>query len=347
MIRGAPTTSQLKSIAVIVYCLLLATTPAVIGKSVLNSAPARSNAYAVTHDDRASRPVQPANPSAPTPAPTPRPGTSTRRLAANGPPSPVSHIFLIVMENHEFGSVIGKPGAPYVNSLAQRYGLATSYFAVSHPSLPNYLAMTGGGTFGISSDCTTCFVNSTNIADQLESSGRTWKAYMEDMPGPCFRGTSSGKYALRHNPFMYYTDIRNNVARCATHVVPFTQLSADLSQNRVPNFVWITPNLCHDMHDCPVSAGDAWLKSIVPGILTSAAFQRGGVLFITWDEGSTGIGGGGHVATIIATPNSSAGYRTALPENHYGLLRTIEALWGLPALGAASSKPPIPVPLHR
>ncbi len=120
MIRGAPTTSQLRSIAVIVCCLLLAATPAVIGKNFLNSAPASSNAYAMTDDDPAYRPAKPANQSTPTAAPTPAPATLIGQLPKSRPQSAVSHIFLIVMENHEFGSVIGKPGAPYVNGLAQR-----------------------------------------------------------------------------------------------------------------------------------------------------------------------------------------------------------------------------------
>src|SRR2546429_4944909 len=187
-----------------------------------------------------------------------------------------SHIFEIVMENHEYSSVIGRPDAPYVNNLAATYGLATNYFAASHPSLPNYLALTAGSTFGIASDCTTCFVNATNIADQVESSGRSWKAYMEDMPAPCYMGASAANYAMKHNPFLYYTDIRNNAARCAAHVGPFTQVGVDMSAGRLPTFVWLTPNMCNDTHDCPVSTGDAWLGTVVPRIIGTAAFRNGG-----------------------------------------------------------------------
>src|SRR5207302_9594307 len=189
-------------------------------------------------------------PPAPTPAATAVGPAATAGPAAPGhaaPPAPAratvpafSHIFVIVMENHEYGSVIGRPDSPYVNSLAAAYGLATNYFAASHPSLPNYLALTAGSTFGIASDCTTCYVNATNIADQVETSRRSWKAYMEDMPTPCYMGASAGNYAMKHNPFMYYTDIRDNAPRCAAHVVPFTQFGVDLSTGQVPNFVWIT-----------------------------------------------------------------------------------------------------------
>ena len=291
----------------------------------------------------------------PAPSPATAAATSAGVAATAGPTAPghaappapapaavpaFSHIFVIVMENHEYGSVIGRPDAPYVNSLAATYGLATNYFAASHPSLPNYLALTAGSTFGITSDCTTCYVNATNIADQVETSRRSWKAYMEDMPTPCYMGASAGNYAMKHNPFMYYTDIRDNAPRCAAHVVPFTQFGVDMSTGQVPNFVWITPNMCNDTHDCAVSTGDAWLGNVVPRITGSAAFRNGGVLFITWDEGSSnasccGDAWGGHVATLVISPRSIAAARSSIAENHYSLLRTIEDGFGLAHLGAA------------
>jgi acid phosphatase len=275
------------------------------------------------------------NPPAASPAPPPPPAPPAAGVPA------FSHIFVIVMENREYGSIIGSGAAPYMNSLANSYGLATNYYGASHPSLPNYLALTAGSTFGITSDCTTCYVNATNIADQIEGSGRSWKAYMEDMPSPCFTGAWSGNYAMKHNPFMYYNDIRNNAARCAAHVVPFTQFWGDMSSGNVPNFVWITPNMCNDMHDCGVSTGDAWLRSVVPTITASAAFRNGGALFITFDEGSTSAGccgdtWGGHIATLVISPRSITGYRSAVAENHYGLLRTIEDGFRLGHLNAAS-----------
>ena len=260
--------------------------------------------------------------------------------AAAAVPS-VSHVFVIVMENHEYNSVIGNPAAPYTNGLVASYGLATNYYAASHPSLPNYLALTAGSTFGIASDCTTCFVNATNIADQVEGSGRSWKAYMEDMPVACYKGASAGNYAMKHDPFMYFNDIRNNAARCAAHVVPFTQFWVDMSSGTIPNLVWVTPNMCNDTHDCPVGTGDTWLRSVVPAITGSAGFRNGGVLFITWDEGSTNAGccsgsWGGHVATLVIASNAIAGFRSGAPENHYGLLRTIEDGFRLGHLGAAA-----------
>ena len=333
---------------------------------VLGHVPARSSSLARPlaaasgrdFDDHQVQLASRVPPPAPTPAasavgPAATVSTTTPSHAAS--PAPVratvpafSHVFEIVMENHEYGSVIGRPDSPYVNGLAAKYGLATNYFAASHPSLPNYFALTAGSTFGIASDCTTCYVNATNIADQVESSGRSWKAYMEDMPAPCYMGASAGNYAMKHNPFMYYTDIRDNAARCAAHVVPFTQFGVDMSSGQVPSFVWITPNMCNDTHDCPVSTGDAWLSNVVSRIIGSAAFRNGGVLFITWDEGSSnasccGDAWGGHVATLVISPKSIAGARSSIAENHYSLLRTIEDGFGLGHLGAAGWSSSVPM----
>ena len=277
-------------------------------------------------------------PPTPTPAATPLP---TPTPIGSGTLPNFSHVFLIVMENEESTGIMGNNAAAYINALATGHGLATQYFAVSHPSLPNYLALTAGSTFGIASDCTGCYVNATNIADQVESSGRSWKGYLESMPSSCYVGDAY-PYMQKHNPFIYYNDVRTNPARCAEHVVPFTQLSTDLVNGTVPNLAWITPNMCNDMHDCSIATGDAWLANVVPGILASSAFQNGGVLFITWDEGESSAGccgnaAGGQVATLVIAPNGVAGLRSTIAETHYSLLRTVEDAWGLSPLGRAAS----------
>jgi phosphatidylinositol-3-phosphatase len=321
----------------------------VLGNRPATSTTARNASQVVerSRDDDERRAALANRVATATPAPAVTPGAAAPTSPAlPSPATPLgavpsfSHVFVIVLENHEYGTIIGSSAAPYINRLAAGNGLATNYYAASHPSLPNYLALTAGGTFGIASDCTTCFVNATNIADQLEASGRSWKAYMEDMPTPCYLGPWSGNYAMKHNPFMYFTDIRSSAARCAAHVVPFTQFSADMGRSQVPNFVWITPNMCNDMHDCGVATGDAWLANVVPTITASTAFRNGGVLFITWDEGSTNAGccadsWGGHVATLVISSRSISGFRSGVAENHYSLLRTIEDAFQLAHLGAA------------
>jgi acid phosphatase len=260
-------------------------------------------------------------------------------LSPSAPVPAFKHIFVVVLENKAYERVLGNDQAPYLNTLARQYGLAANYYAILHPSLPNYLALTGGDTFGITSDCTDCTVAQPNLVDQLEAAGKSWKAYMEGMPRPCFVGDDGDLYRQKHNPFIYYDDVRTNPARCA-RIVPFTQFAADARANTLPDFVWITPDMCNDTHDCPLSAGDTWLKTWVPAILDTPAWQDNGVLFITFDEGQ-GAGGccqnaaGGRIATLVISPLVRPGFRSDVPYTHYALLRTIEAAWGLPPLGQA------------
>src|SRR5437763_10460801 len=251
--------------------------------------------------------------------------------------SPSSHVVTIAMENKEYGDVIGSGEAPYTNRLARRDGLATRSYGVRHPSLPNYLALTGGSTFGITSDCTYCHVAGRNIVDELAAGRLSWKAYMEDMPRPCFQGASSGGYAKRHDPFMYYDDVAGDPARCR-RVVPYTTLATDLRRGRLPTYTWISPNLCDDTHDCSVRTGDRFLAHLVPALLR--ALGPPGFLVLTWDEGTSSSGccggaQGGHIATIVAGPDVRRGARASAPVDHYGVLRTIERALGLPAFRRA------------
>ncbi|MGH7240083.1 MAG: alkaline phosphatase family protein [Candidatus Saccharimonadales bacterium] len=255
----------------------------------------------------------------------------------------LAYVFVIVDENQPYGNIIGNTTAPYINSLANRYSLATNYSSLSHPSLPNYMELTSGSNDGVTTDCNPpgagCEVSANNLADSVESSGRTWKAYAEGMPSSCYP-YNSGNYATKHVPFLYYKDIVTNYSRCSAHVVPFTQLNADLSSVKTtPNFALITPNLCDDMHDCSVATGDSWLASNVSTILNSPAFTKSqALLVITWDEGNATDN---HVATILAGSAVKPGYRSAQSYNTYSLLRTIESKWGLKPLTANDSQAPV------
>lgn len=254
--------------------------------------------------------------------------------AAPAPPIPsFSHIFVIVLENREANTILDSPDAAYLTSLASRYAVADRYYGVTHPSLPNYLALTGGDTFGITTDCTDCPIDAPNLVDQLAEHGKSWKAYLEGFPGNCFTGAWADGYAKKHNPFMYYTSITKSPERCARQV-PLSQLQHDLARDSAPDFVWITPNMCHSMHDCMTREGDEWLRVIVPQIRASRAWANQGVLFIVWDEGTSGAGccgqlGGGRVALFAISPLSKPSYRSTTPSNHYALLRTIEDAWSL------------------
>lgn len=286
-------------------------------------------------------------------------GTSARRY---GPvqtiPSPTlalaggapAHVAVIVMENEEYGDIIGSRQTPFLNALAGRYSLAERMFATSHPSLPNYLALTGGSRFGISSDCTDCRVTASNLGDQLSAARISWKAYMENLPHPCYSGAGAGRYAKKHDPFMYYVSIAHRPAQCG-HVRALTELAADEHAGTLPRFVWITPNLCHDMHDCSPGHGDAFLSRLVGPLL--AALGRRGLLFITWDEGTSDDGccrlaAGGHIATIVAGSGARLGARQRTPTDQYSILQAIEDLLGLKRLrGAACACTPSLAPLLR
>lgn len=257
---------------------------------------------------------------------------------------------MILLENEEYPSVIGPAGAPFLTSLARRHVLLSNDFAVGHPSLPNYLALTGGSTFGVTSDCTSCLFTGPNIVDQLEAHHLSWKAYMQGLPSPCFKGAQAGSYphlyAAKHDPFIHYRDIRSSPRRCH-RIVPFSQIRVDLARHRLPRFSFISPDECFDMHSCPLARGDAWLATWVPRIL--GALGRKGLLFVVFDEGSSHAGccgpaiTGGHVAAVIAGPGARRRTRITIPLDHYSVLRSIEDAWGLRRLrhAADSSTPSI------
>lgn len=254
--------------------------------------------------------------------------------ASPAAPPALDHIIIILEENKPLTSLVGSDDAPYFNALLKQYATAGHYYAVTHPSLPNYIALTSGTTAGISSDCNppsaTCQAVVPNIAGSLENAHKTWKAYMESMPAACTT-TNAGDYAVKHNPFLYYPDIRSNTTRCRTHDVPFSQFVSDLkSTDTLPDYAFISPNLCNDMHNCPVKTGDNWLAAHVPAILSSPAFtQQHSLLVIVWDEGDSGDN---NVPIVFAGPAAKQGYTSAAYYSHYSLLRTIETVWKLPTL---------------
>jgi phosphatidylinositol-3-phosphatase len=272
--------------------------------------------------------------------------TKAKPLPVQTRPSPrltqrATHIAVVVMENEEFDDIIGSSATPFINGLARRYALSTQMYAIRHPSLPNYLALTGGSTFGIDSDCTDCSVPGTGVAGQLTARGLSWKGYMEDLPHPCFTGGGAGNYAKKHDPFVYYRGIVADHRVCAAGVVPLTQLASDERAGRLPTLAFITPNLCHDMHDCDPPVGDRFLARMVPPLLR--ALGPRGLLILTWDEGSSDSGccrlaSGGQIVTILAGGLARPGARMRTPTDHYSVLQAIEDLTGLPRQrGAACS----------
>ena len=270
-------------------------------------------------------------------------GSSAATIPTTAPPSvrvpAFTHVVLVVFENHEASQIGGNPDAPTFNALARRYATLTRYDGVAHPSLPNYLALVSGSTQGITSDCTECIVRGRSLADTLAAAGKTWKTYAEDLPYPGFTGGSAGRYAKKHDPFLYFRDVAGS-RTLRNRVVPFTQLARDLARHRLPDFSLVIPNLCNDMHDCSVATGDAWLKAHIAPLLRSTQL-RGGVVFVVFDEGTSDTGGGGRVEALVLGPTVRRGSRFTKPTNHYGLLRTIEDAWKLPRLAHSRTGTPI------
>jgi len=296
-------------------------------------------------------------------APTTNPKAATKPTGHAGAkptaqPAGPARIIVVVEENHSYSQIIGNPSAPFINQLASHGTLLTGYFAVSHPSLPNYLAMTSGDTQGITNDCPRCTLPADNLGAQLNRAGVSWKAYAQSLPGPCSNTPNAGDYARKHEPFMYYDTVRND-ASCAARVVPATQLDADVAAGTLPSFAFVTPDILHDMHgnggqsDAQlVATGDAWLRDLYTRLVASPAWRQDTRLVVTFDEGEGaagnggccgGLANGGQVLTIVTGPQVPSG-QDSRPYSHYALLRSIEANFGLPYLRHAGDAASATIP---
>ena len=238
----------------------------------------------------------------------------------------LDHVFVIMMENTSYSDLLSpsNPNTRFIQGIASRYGLETNYYGVTHTSLPNYVAATSGSTWGSNADdeaqADLGYFNHLNLADQLDQAGVSWKGYMESMPSAAYTGdygdcstpapdpdctaggdTGTALYVRKHNPFMQYPDVFDDAERLA-HLVPLTQLTSDLSSGKVPQFAWISPNICNDMHGgapaCPYpnsptdpaqatlyKDGNTFLETWVKAIMSSRAWTGHSAIFVTWDEG--------------------------------------------------------------
>jgi hypothetical protein len=282
--------------------------------------------YRVTTIDTTSPP----NESAPsnTASATPAAAAAGPCGSAASPPATYDHVVWVVMENHSYAQIIGSPSAPYINQLASQCGSASNFAAESHPSLPNYIAMTSGSTQGITDDNGPAShpLNVASIFSQLP--GGQSRSLEESMPSTCFL-SDSGQYAVRHNPEAYYTNLGSD---CANYDVPLAA-TPDLSAK----FTFVTPNLCNDTHDCSVQTGDSWLQGFLPKVFSSAQYQAGKTaVFLTWDENDGSAGN--HIATLVMAPSVVPGTTSSTAFTHYSMLRSTEELLGLGAfLGNAAT----------
>ncbi len=269
--------------------------------------------------------------------------------AAMTPPPPASsvrfgHVFIVVEENANYSDVVASPSMPYLNALADKYGLATNYFANAHPSIPNYFELTTGQIVTLIDASTPQLfpVSADNVVRELLAAGKTWKSYPEDLPSAGYTGGDTGRYAVRHNPLAYFTDVQNN-ANQLQNLVPFTQLAADLNTANLPEYSFIVPNLCNDAHDCPLSTADTWLKTNIDPLINSTQFQKDGLLIIVFDEANTLdlTAGGGHVSAVIVSPLAKRAYKSIAFYQHQSVLRLALEGLGVTKLPADAATAPV------
>lgn len=275
-------------------------------------------------------------------APSSRPSPPLSPSQTSGSQIPGSlpafeHIWVIVLENQDYDRVIGADDLPYVTGLIERFGLAEQSYGVARPSQPNYFAMFSGSIHGVT-DNDSHDIDAPTVADQIEASGRTWREYAENRPPGCYTGSSAsggrdgeGVYERKHAPAISFDSIRTDPRRCAylEDMTAFRPGDAD--------YALIVPNQCNSAHDCSLRVADTWLARVVPGILESEAFQDGGLLIVTFDEDDGHDPSGGQIATIVASPDVPAGFRSTERHDHYSLLRTVQDAWGLDCLAESCS----------
>jgi hypothetical protein len=281
-------------------------------------------------------------------APSPTPPSCGRMTTTTTTPVTTRNttVFLILMENHNWSSIKGSPSAPYVNgTLLPMASHAEQYYNPpgNHPSEPNYLWLEAGTNFGILNDddpSSNHQSTTRHLVSLLNAAGISWKAYQEGISGTACPLTDQGSYGVKHDPFVFFDDVTGNnnphASYCLAHVRPYSELTTDLSNNTVARYNFITPNVCHDMHDScapmndDVKQGDTWLSTQVPKILASQAYTDKGVLFITWDEAETGDG---PIGMIMLSPLAKGGgYSNHIHYTHSSTLRTVEEIFGVSPL---------------
>ncbi|MCW2810613.1 MAG: Phosphoesterase family protein [Friedmanniella sp.] len=240
-----------------------------------------------------------------------------------------AHVVVVVMENHDRGSVLGSGQAPYLDGLAARGATLTRSYGVSHPSQTNYLALFSGSQHGVTTNaCPVSLPGTDNLGAQLRRAGLSFTGYAESMPRAGYTGCTSGDYQRKHNPWVDF-------GLPASTNQPFTAFPTDYT--RLPTVAFVTPNMCHDMHTCSVATGDRWLKSRLDGY-ARWAMTHDSLLVVTFDENEAGTA---HPLTTLLVGQDVRPGASAEELNHYTLLRTLETAYGLPALRNAARLSPL------
>jgi hypothetical protein len=253
------------------------------------------------------------------------PGTASAGPATAG--RPPDHVVIVVFENKEF-SQLDHGSAPYLTDLADHSATYTNLHAVTHPSQPNYLALFSGSTHGVTSDrCPVRLHGQANLGRQLLDAGHTFIGYSEALPAPGFTGCAHGRYAAKHNPWVDFDNLPAEVNQ------PATALPSDFSA--LPTVSFLIPDLCNDMHDCPVSTGDAWAQRVLDPYVRWAASHHS-ALIVTFDEDDGTAGN--RILTVLSGAAVPTG-RYNQPLTLYSVLGAVERWYGLPLLGAAATAP--------
>ena len=249
---------------------------------------------------------------------------------------PHNHVFIVVEENRNYASVVGTGAMPYLDTLIGRYGLATQYYANTHPSIGNYFMLTVGQIV-TNNDSYMDTVRDDNIVRHMVAAGKTWKSYAENLPSVGYTGPNVGQYARRHTPLSYLSDVTDNPSQ-KQRLVPFTQFATDLAGDTLPNYSFLVPNLCHDGHDCSLDSADTWLRTNIRPLIESARFQQEGMLIIVFDEsGNDNMYGGGQVAWVIVSAKAKPGYRSTRMYQHQSTLLLMAQALGMTAYPGAAA----------
>jgi len=265
--------------------------------------------------------------------------SATVTVSSSGIPS-FGHVFIVVEENHGYSSVIGSSSMPYLNSLTPLYGLATQYYANTHPSIGNYFMMTTGQII-TNNDSYNSTVTADNVVRHLITAGKTWKSYAESLPSVGYTGFDMYPYVKHHNPLAYFSDVVNSSTE-KNNLVPFTQFATDLGNSQLPQYSFIVPNLLNDAHDGTLQQADSWLKTNIAALIASTTFKKDGLLIILFDEAATSDSthGGGHVACLIISPFAKKAYQSTTLYQHQSALRLMLKGLGVTSYpGAAASAP--------
>jgi hypothetical protein len=253
----------------------------------------------------------------------------------------IAHVVIVWMENAEAAAVTAS-SMPYLYGLSQTYGRADRYFAVAHSSQPNYLALWSGSTHGIADDGT-YDLDAPSLSGEATDAGRTWRIYAQDYPSDpgCHTAASysgavdgpgvAGTYARKHVPAMSFISVSSG-DQCA-NIQPLAKFDPSV------NLAFVVPNLCNDMHDCSMATGDAFLRAFLPSVLEAPDWAHT-LLVVSFDEGTSSEHGGGQVFTMVARQGLS-GFVSSTPHDHYGLLRTVENIFGLPCIEDSCDAAPL------